>query len=69
LSWAVTLLGAQQLTRICRSQDSQPKPPAAEPLDVVSNAVEEQFLGAFRGVYKVGTEWLTDLAEGRTRRS
>jgi hypothetical protein len=65
----MTVLGAQQVTRIVRSGDSPPKHTAAEPIDAVSDAIEERFLGAFRGAFKVGTEWLTDLAEGRFRRS
>jgi hypothetical protein len=67
LSWAMTVLGAQQAAEIARLGPPRSTTTAAGPVDVLSNAIGERFQGAFRGVYQVGTEWLSDLAGGRFR--
>lgn len=55
---AMGALGAQQATHFLRS-----RPPAetaivaTPPFDSVANAVEEQFGGVFRGVYRIGRQF------------
>lgn len=58
LSWALTVLGAQQAVNlIAQSASGQPFS-ATHPLDAVTNAAEEQFGGVFRGAYRTGREYL-----------
>jgi hypothetical protein len=57
-SWALTVLGAQQAANlIAQSASGQPSS-ATHALDAVTNAVEEQFGGVFRGAYRTGREYL-----------
>ena len=65
VSWALTALGAQQAAHLLefrpgRAEDPglDPKPLSTTPFDAVANVVEEQFGGVFRGVYRVGREWV-----------
>jgi hypothetical protein len=69
LSWALAVLGAQQATNlIAHSASGQPSSPA-RPLDAVTNAVEEQFGGVFRGAYKTGREYLPGSGGASTERA
>ncbi len=64
-SWALTVLGAQQAANLmAQSASGQPSSPT-HPLDAVTNAVEEQFGGVFRGAYRTGREYLPPFAGER----
>jgi hypothetical protein len=72
LSWALTALGvrhAAYLVERRRKNTNEVRGAsqlmATSPVDAVLNAAEEQFGGVFRGVYRVGREYLPGV--GRTR--
>lgn len=57
-SWALSVLGAQQAANLIAQSASGQPPHPSHPLDAVTNAVEEQFGGVFRGAYRTGREYL-----------
>lgn len=72
LSCALTILGARQAAYLALGRGSEanesgraPRPRATSPVEAVLNQVEEQFGGVFRGVYRLGREYLPRL--GATR--
>lgn len=65
LSWALTVLGAQQAAQLIeaplkKANEFEPgsKPSATSPFDAVANVAEEQFGGVLRGLYRTGRESL-----------
>jgi len=61
LSWAMTVFGAQQTANLVAGSASGEARAVSEAFDAVSNAVEEQFGGVFRGAYRTGKEYLPGI--------
>ena len=60
-SWALTMFGAQQTVNLVTASASGQPRAAAQAFDAVTNAVEEQFGGVFRGAYRSGGNCIPGL--------
>lgn len=73
LSWALTILGAQHAQYLVERRHENAnefrrasRPMATSPVDAVLNLAEEQFGGVFRGVYRMGREYLPGVGKVRS---
>ena len=73
LSWALTALGARQAAYLVERRGKKTdefrrdsRSVATSPVEVVLNVAEEQFGGVFRGVYRVGREYLPGVGKARS---
>jgi hypothetical protein len=72
LSWALTVLGVEQAVYLVERRKNAnefgraSRPRAASPVDVVLNGAEEQFGGVFRGVYRMGRDYLPGVGKARS---
>ena len=62
-SWAVSMFGVQQLTRLVRSAATQPAAKTAAEIDEVSRAIQSHLFGAPAMQYRVGDEWARKVVD------
>jgi hypothetical protein len=62
-SWAVSLFGFQQLSKILTPSAAQPVDATAAELDEVSRAVQSHLLGASATQFRAGDQWTRNLVD------
>ena len=62
-SWAVSMFGVQQVTRLVRSAATQPAAKTAAEIDEVSRAIQSHLFGAPAMQYRVGDEWARKVVD------
>jgi hypothetical protein len=73
LSWALSFLGARQAAYLVAGGRKNThdfrrasRSLATSPVDAVLNLAEEQFGGVFRGVYRMGREYLPGVGKAHS---
>jgi hypothetical protein len=62
-SWAVSLFGAQQISKILSPSPSQPAEATAAEVDEVSRAVQSHLFGATAMQFRAGDQWTRNLVD------
>jgi hypothetical protein len=62
-SWAVSLFGVQQISKILSPSASQPAAATAAELDEVSRAVQSHLFGATALQFRAGDQWTRNLVD------
>lgn len=62
-SWAVSMFGVQQMTRLVRNAATQPAAKTAAEIDEVSRAIQSHLFGASAMQYRVGDEWARKVVD------
>ena len=62
-SWAVSLFGVQQISKVLSPSSSQPEEATAAEVEEVSRAVQSHLLGATATRFQAGDQWTRNLVD------